>query len=116
MISPDTPNQLGFCREAQTSDHIFTLSTCIDKYVKESKGKLYSCFVDFAKAFDTVCREALLYKIWQLGIKGNFFRCLEDMYQKSTAKIKLLNRLSAKIDVIVGTEQGHPMSPELFII
>ena len=114
MISPDTPNQLGFCREAQTSDHIFTLSTCIDKYVKESKGKLYSCFVDFAKAFDTVCREALLYKIWQLGIKGNFFRCLEDMYQKSTAKIKLLNRLSAKIDVIVGTEQGHPMSPELF--
>ena len=36
------------------------------------------------------------------------------MYSNSTAKIKLLNKLSNKIDVLCGTEQGHPMSPELF--
>ena len=36
------------------------------------------------------------------------------MYTSSSAKIKLLNKLSEKIDVLCGTEQGHPMSPELF--
>ena len=114
LVKPDTPNQLGFCKEAQTSDHILTLSTCIDKYINVNKGRLYTCFVDFAKAFDTVCREALLYKMWLLGIQGKFFKCLEHMYSNSTAKIKLLNKLSQEIDVLVGTEQGHPMSPELF--
>ena len=112
--NPDTPNQLGFCKNAQTADHILTLSTCIEKYVKANKGRLFSCFVDYAKAFDTVCREALLYKLWKLGIKGRFFGCMEFMYTNSKAKIKLLNKLSEKIDVLCGTEQGHPMSPELF--
>ena len=36
------------------------------------------------------------------------------VYTNSAAKIKLLNKLSEKIDVLCGTEQGHPMSPELF--
>ena len=41
------PNQLGFCREAQTADHILTLDTCIQNYVKNNKSKLYTCFLDF---------------------------------------------------------------------
>ena len=115
LFCPDTINQLGFCKNAQTADHILTLSTCITKYTKHKKnGRLYTCFVDFAKAFDTVSREALLYKLWQMGIKGRFFACLEHMYNNSSAKIKLLNKLSQKIDILCGTEQGHPLSPELF--
>jgi hypothetical protein len=97
-----------------TCDHILTLTTCIEKYVNVSKKRLYSCFVDYAKAFDTVCREALLYKLWKIGIQGKFFNCLKHMYTNSSAKVKLLNKLSEKIDVLCGTEQGHPMSPELF--
>ena len=112
--NPDTPNQLGFCKNAQTSDHILTLTTCIEKYIKKFKERLYTCFVDYAKAFDSVCREALLYKLWKLGMQGKFFRCIEHMYKNSTAKIKLLNKLSEKIYIICGTEQGHPISPELF--
>ena len=38
-----------------TADHIFSLKTLIDKYViYTSKGKLFSCFVDFKKAFDSI--------------------------------------------------------------
>ena len=115
IFQPDTPNQLGFCKGAQTSDHVLTLNTCITKYTHHvEKGRLYGCFVDFAKAFDTVCREALLYKLWQMGIRGRFFNCLEFMYQNSTAKVKLLKKLSESIEILCGTEQGHPMSPELF--
>ena len=107
-------NQLGLCREAQTSDHILTLDTCIQKYVKKNKSKLYTCFTDFQKAFDTVSREALIYKLFKLGVKGKFLAVLSHMYSHSKARIKLLNQLSEQIDILVGTEQGHPMSPELF--
>ena len=94
-------------------DHIFTLNTCISKYLNKGK-RLYSCFIDFKKAFDSVSREALLFKLNKLGINGKFFDCVKHMYSNSKAKIKLLGKLSRAIDVKVGTEQGHPMSPELF--
>ena len=38
------------------------------------------------------------------------------MYRNSKAQIKRLNRISEVIDINVSTEQGHPMSPELFKI
>ena len=111
---PDYANQLGFRRGAQCSDHILTLKTLIDKYAATKGGRLYACFIDYRKAFDTVCRQALLFKISSLGISGKFFECVKHMYSSSSTKIKLIQKISAAIDVSVGTEQGHPMSPELF--
>ena len=105
---PDTHNHLV--------NHIFTLSTCIEKHIRK-KERLYSCFVDYRQAFHTVSWEALLYKLGKLGMKGNFFKCIQHMYQAyqySTAKLKLLNKISDAIDILIGTERGHPMSPELF--
>ena len=113
---PNPPNQLGFCAEARTADHIFTPDTCIQKYVTKQKKKLFTCFIDFKKAFDTNCREALIFELSQIGIKGRFLEVLSHMYKNSKVKIKLLNRISETIDINVGTEQGHPMSPELFKI
>ena len=111
---PDTKNQLGFCKNARTVDHLFTLSTCIEKHVYHHGKRLYSCFVDFQKAFDSISREALLYKLSTLGIQGKFFKCLEYMYKNSNARIKLISKISDSFDILAGTEQGHPMSPELF--
>ena len=36
------------------------------------------------------------------------------MYSNSKAKVKLLSKISEAMDVLIGTEQGHPMSAELF--
>ncbi|KAL5246686.1 hypothetical protein ACHWQZ_G018788 [Mnemiopsis leidyi] len=116
VACPDLPYQLGFRRGAQCNDHILTLSTIIEKYVVKGKKRLFTCFVDYRKAFDSVCRDALLYKLSKMGIEGNFFRCINHMYRNSSTRIKLIQKLSAAIDVTIGTEQGHPMSPELFKI
>ena len=113
---PDPPNQLGFTRNSQTSDHILTLKTIIDKYTAKRGSKLYACFVDYKKAFDSVARDALLYKLAKQGIRGQIFSCLQYMYEHSHTQIKLLNKLSDNIDLKNGVEQGHPLSPELFKI
>jgi hypothetical protein len=47
-------NQIGFSEKSRTSDHIFVLKCIIEKYLKTDTKKLFVCFVDFHKAFDTV--------------------------------------------------------------
>ena len=110
----DPSEQLGFTKGAQTNDHILTLKTMIDKYTKKQRGKLHVCFVDLKKAFDTVSRDLLLFKLVKLGIRGNFFAVIEDMYSNSLSKIKIDKLLSPAIKMERGTEQGHPLSPDLF--
>ena len=112
---PDPPNQLGFTKKAQTYDHILSIQTITSKYKKVGK-KVYAVFVDFKKAFDTVCRQALFYKLAQCGITGKFYNVLRDMYSNSSAYIKLSGYLSKKFQINKGTEQGHPLSPDLFKI
>ena len=59
-------------------------------------------------------REALLWKISKLGIRGNCFKCISHVYRNSSAKFKLIGKISERLEVLIGIEQGHPMSPELF--
>ena len=110
---PDPPNQLGFTKGAQTYDHILTLNTITSKYKKLGKS-VFAVFVDFKKAFDSVCREALFYKLSQSGIAGKFYNVLRHMYANSSAQIKLSGYVSKSISIRKGTEQGHPLSPDLF--
>lgn len=115
LKNPDPINQLGFCKGAQTNDHLLTLSTIASKY-KKKNVPVYAVFVDFRKAFDSVCREALFYKIAKLGIRGKMFNTLHHMYSNSTGQIKLAGHVTNKFNIRKGTEQGHPLSPDLFKI
>ena len=47
------------------------------------KKKLYVCFVDFKKAFDSVVRKALLHKLLKKGIGGKFFDLVTNMYSSN---------------------------------
>ena len=65
--------QTGFQKNNRTSDHILTLKTVVNKYVVDQEGKkLYTCFVDFQKAFDSVWHDGLFRKLENKGINGNF--------------------------------------------
>ena len=110
---PDPPNQLGFTKGAQTADHILTMQTIIDKY-KRLRKPVYAIFVDFKKAFDSVCRPALFLKLAKSGITGKFYSVLKDMYEHSYGHIKLEGHISKRFNIRKGTEQGHPLSPDLF--
>ena len=46
--------QAGFRRDHRTTDQTFVVRTLIEK-AKADRQPLYSCFVDFKKAYDTVC-------------------------------------------------------------
>ncbi len=106
-------NQIGFQKNSRTADHIFVLKTAIDKYLKLNK-RLFLCFVDFHKAFDSVWREGLWYKVLRYGIRGNLYRVIKNMYKESACQVKSGNALTSTFQTSLGVMQGEVLSPTLF--
>ena len=97
------PNQIGFKKGSRTSDHVLVLKSLIDKYINRAgKSYLYVCFIDFSSAFDTVWRNALLYKLTQIGIGGTFLNIINDMYRSVSFAVKCGNKLTDSFETTVG--------------
>ena len=108
--------QIGFMPGCRTSDHIFKFKTIIDKYLNKSK-KLYCCFIDLKKAFDSVIHPALFLKLVNLNIRGKFLSIIESMYNNIRLRVKLnKSALSEAFPSRVGVFQGDNLSPNLFNI
>ena len=109
------PEQIGFCKGKRTSDHMFVLKTLIDKYTKQGKKQLYTCFIDFKKAFDKVWHLALFYKLRKLGISDLFYNVIKDMYKNTSLCVKTDNyTLTENFPSDIGVRQGDNLSPTLF--
>ena len=109
-----SPNQIGFMKGSRTSDHIFLLQTIIEKIVKKNKDKLYTAFIDFKKAYDTIDRDTLFQRLKTLGINGLFFQNIVAMYENTKYLIKVKNGYLDPITSNLGLRQGCPLSPMLF--
>ena len=107
-------NQIGFKQNSRTSDHLFTLKTLVKKYVAIGKEKLYVCFVDFQKAFDSVWHKGLFHKLKKAGIKWNTLTLIEDLYKKAQCAIKMNNRITEFFEYAKGVRRGCPLSSVLF--
>jgi hypothetical protein len=105
------PAQTGFRPHHATSHHAFVLQHHITKY-KAANKKLYRCFIDFAKAYDSVPRHKLWQRLYDLGIRGRILHGIKSLYDMGvTFSIKLDAGLLDPIDVAVGVKQGCPLSP-----
>ena len=67
-------SQIGFLPNNRTADHrvVLTLRTLTDKYVHCYQEKVYACFVDCRKAFNSVWHDGLLYKLLQINVERTF--------------------------------------------
>lgn len=112
------PEQAGFRKNHRTSDHIFVLKTIIDKYVLNSKNgsKLFACFIDLKKAFDTVWHDGLFLKLQKAGICGKIYNIIKSMYNCSQSRVKCKHFMSDPIEITKGVHQGNVLSPLLFNI
>ena len=109
------PTQIGFMPGNRTADHAFTLKTLHDKYVRQSNGsKIYACFFDFKKAFDSIWHQGLYYKLLQNKIGGRFYDLIRDIYSNTKCAIKLSDNRTPFFPYKKGVRQGCVLSPMLF--
>jgi len=112
-----SPSQIGFIPKHRTTDHIYTLHTLINKHVKQTKnGKIFACFVDFKKAFDSIWHNGLYYKLLQSGVGGKVYDIIKSMYSNNKCAIRIGNKHTKFFTQKRGVRQGCSLSPTLFNI
>jgi hypothetical protein len=106
--------QVGFKKDFCTTDNLHILRTLIEQNIHKRK-KVYCCFVDFRKAFDTMPRDLLWQMLVEMGIVGRFMQCLQSMYNQDSVRIMHPTEgLSARFSCGIRVKQGYPLSPLLF--
>ena len=107
--------QNGFRASRSCIDHIFTLCTIL-RNRKVSGFDTFLSFIDYKKAFDSVDRDLLLYKLSQIGVDGRFYSAIKSLYQNPKSRVILNEFETDYFDCPIGVKQGDCLSPTLFAL
>ena len=105
--------QIGFKEKTRPADHLFILKSIINKYIGNGK-KLYTCFIDYEKAYDNVWREGLYYKMIKSGLTTDIVKLIKNMYDKNKQSLKMNGYITDPILTVKGVKQGCVISPLIF--
>ena len=89
------------------------LNTVIQHY-KEKKLPLFTCFVDFKKAFDSVSHNKLWLKLASIGISSKILMLLQSMYSNAISMVEINSEISSSFPCTKGVRQECNLSPLLF--
>ena len=109
------PTQFGFRPGSGTREGIFCYNILAQKHLEVDKD-MYTCFIDYSKAFDRVHHDQLIQCLERIGIDGKDIRIITNLYWHQKAAIRVQNQLSPLIPIQRGVRQGCVLSPYLFNI
>ena len=105
--------QFGFQKGKRASDAIFVLHT-LAEHQRYKKKKLFCCFVDLKKAFDSVPHSLLWSKLSSMRLPSHIIKVLQSYYSKSTSCVQGHQSRSNFFPTSKGVKQGCNLSPLLF--
>jgi hypothetical protein len=70
--------QNGFRKNRGCADHLATLASVIEGR-KQQRKSTFACFIDFSKAYDSISRSLLWYKMDKLGLSGNILSAIKSI-------------------------------------
>ena len=80
------------------------------------KTYLYTCFIDYSKAFDRIHHATLIDCLERIGVDGKDIRIIANLYWHQKAAIRIDDELSPFTEIQRGVRQGCVLSPYLFNI
>nr|KAG5690574.1 hypothetical protein BaRGS_009236 [Batillaria attramentaria] len=107
--------QAGFRNDRSCTDHIATMRIIIEQSL-EWQTPLYSTFVDFQKAFDSVDREVIWKLMSHYGFPPKFVNIIRQLYEDATCKVIHDGKLTEPFTVRTGVRQGCILSPTIFLM
>ena len=106
--------QAGFRKDRSTIHQILTLRLLAEKAKRQGK-KIYNCFIDFQKAFDTIKHKIIWAMLKSYGVETKMITLLQKIYEKAQSAVRIGKDYGEWFKTDVGTRQGDPLSPLLFI-
>lgn len=110
-----SPKQAGFVEDRNCIDQAYIVSQIVARYIS-SRKPAYLAFLDIVKAYDTVWREALWYKMDQLEVPLKLRKVIEEIFSESHNTVRIDGQQSKVFPISIGLRQGCVMSPLLFLI
>ena len=97
-------------------DHIYALCTIL-RNRKQMGQDTFVAFIDFQKAFDSVDRHLLLYKLSMIGVTGKFYSAIASLYRNPKTRVILRDFETEFLHCPNGVKQQDDcLSPTLFAI
>nr|KAG5698609.1 hypothetical protein BaRGS_027120 [Batillaria attramentaria] len=107
--------QAGFRNDRSCTDHIATMRIIIEQSL-EWQTPLYSTFVDFQTAFDSVDREVIWKLMSHYGFPPKFVNIIRQLYEDATCQVIHDGKLTEPFTVRTGVRQGCILSPTIFLM
>ena len=73
-------------------------------------------FIDFKKAFDSICHKTMAFKLQASGISGNLYNLIVDYLSGRKHYVEIEGQRSTEAEVRFGVPQGLILGPRLFSI
>ena len=105
--------QAGFRKGRGTRDQIVNIHWIIKK-AREFQKNIYLCFIDYAKAFDSVDHNKLWKSLKEKGIPDHLTCLLRNLYAGQEATVTTGHRTTVWFQLGKGVCQGRMLSPCLF--
>jgi ribonuclease HI len=107
--------QCGFRKGLSTIDVLLRLQNRIRQTI-DKKEYCIVVYLDLKGAYDRIWHKGLLYKLANMGIRGNMFRWLQNYLSQRKIMVRVGDTLSDQFDIGTGVCQGAVLSPLLFNI
>jgi len=105
--------QAGFRRGRGTRDQIANIGWIIKK-AREFQNNIYSCFIDYTKAFDCVNHNKLWKILKEMGISDHLTCLLRNLNAGQEATVRTRHETADWFQIGKGVRQGCILLPCLF--
>ena len=114
IIERELPDeQAGFRKGRGTRDHIANLRWIMEK-AREHQKKLYICFIDYSRAFDSIDHAKLWKCLDEMGAPAHLCKLIRSLYTDQEATVRTPYGDTDWFKIKKGARQGCIVSPVIF--